>query len=263
MVVTASALATDNVGVTGYEVTYNGTAWSAITPSGSNFTLTGAAGTTYSSTKLRAKDAAGNASAALTVPTYTMKVPAMQPGDIITSDAYTSYADGTTITGKFTDASMGGSPWQYNTAFDPAPTVSGGALVWPATRSIVTFTGTGWNRADKEVAFTVKALPAPGGGLKVHLRSGGSSLTELNIKPDGSISTLLQGPDGDTGGPTVPAGTVKAGAKVAFGVKGDTGYYTVDGVKTSIPSLRGLVGGTFRLDGSGGPSIDDLVVTAL
>ena len=44
VVVTASALATDNVGVTGYEVTYNGTAWSSITPSGSNFTLTGDGG---------------------------------------------------------------------------------------------------------------------------------------------------------------------------------------------------------------------------
>ena len=61
----------------------------------------------------------------------------------------------------------------------------------------------------------------------------------------------------------MPAGTVKSGSKVTFGVKGDTGYYTVDGVKTNIPSLRGLAGGAFRLDGNGGPSIDDLVVTAL
>ena len=70
--VTASALASDDRAVTGYEVTYNGTAWFAITPSGKNFTLSGTAGTAYSSTKLRAKDAAGNASLALAVPAYTM-----------------------------------------------------------------------------------------------------------------------------------------------------------------------------------------------
>lgn len=73
VVATASALATDNVAVTGYEVSYNdGSTYAAITPSGSDFTLTGSAGTTYTTTKLRAKDAAGNASTALSVPSYTM-----------------------------------------------------------------------------------------------------------------------------------------------------------------------------------------------
>ena len=72
VVVTASALASDDRVVAGYEVTYNGTTWSAITPSGKNFTLSGTAGTAYSSTKLRAKDAAGNVSPALAVPSYTM-----------------------------------------------------------------------------------------------------------------------------------------------------------------------------------------------
>ena len=71
VVVTASALASDDRAVTGYEVTYNGTAWFAITPSGKNFTLSGTAGTAYSSTKLRAKDAAGNASLALACLLYT------------------------------------------------------------------------------------------------------------------------------------------------------------------------------------------------
>ena len=74
VVVAASALATDNVAVTGYEVSYNdGTSYAAITPSGSNFTLTGTPGQTYTTTKLRARDAAGNRSKpALSVPSYTM-----------------------------------------------------------------------------------------------------------------------------------------------------------------------------------------------
>lgn len=70
---TASAMATDNVAVTGYEVSYNnGTSWDPITPSGSVFTLAGSQGTTYNTTKLRARDAAGNRSSSLSVPTYTM-----------------------------------------------------------------------------------------------------------------------------------------------------------------------------------------------
>lgn len=72
VVVTASALATDDRAVAGYEVTYNGSTWSAITPTGKNFTLSGSAGQAYTGTKLRAKDAAGNASPALSVPSYTM-----------------------------------------------------------------------------------------------------------------------------------------------------------------------------------------------
>ena len=73
VVATASALATDDVAVTGYEVSYDGgTTWAAITPSGSDFTLSGTSGITYANTKLRAKDAAGNYSTALSVPSYTL-----------------------------------------------------------------------------------------------------------------------------------------------------------------------------------------------
>ena len=73
VVATASALATDDVAVTGYAVSYDGgSTWAAITPSGSDFTLSGTSGTTYSTTKLRAKDAAGNHSAPLSVPSYTL-----------------------------------------------------------------------------------------------------------------------------------------------------------------------------------------------
>jgi hypothetical protein len=70
---TASAMATDDVAVTGYQVSYNGgSSWASITPSGSVFTLTGTASTTYSNTRLRAVDGDGAYSDPLSVPSYTL-----------------------------------------------------------------------------------------------------------------------------------------------------------------------------------------------
>ena len=260
VVVTASALATDNVGVTGYEVTYNGTAWSSITPSGSNFTLTGTAGTTYSSTKLRAKDAAGNASAALAVPTYTMKAPAVQAGDVLTSDAYTLYADGTVLGGKFTDATLGGTQQAYSVVVNADGAVyQGGALSW-AKRAIVSLPLT---REDKEATVTIKSL-SPTDKLFLTLRTSGSKGTRLIVNPNGGWETLLQGPAGDISGPRSPTGgVVKAGSVVTFGVKGDTGYVVVDGARTEIPSLQGNTGGALAIDNGAGGAIDNLVVKAL
>ena len=71
VVVTASALATDESGPVTYEVSYAGE-WNPIVPSGFNFTLSGSEGVTYTNTQLRARDANGNVSAHLTVPSYTM-----------------------------------------------------------------------------------------------------------------------------------------------------------------------------------------------
>ena len=73
---TASALATDDTGVTGYQVSYDdGVTNTPIGVTGSTFTLAGSASTTYATTKLRAVDAAGNLSAWLAVPSYTMASP--------------------------------------------------------------------------------------------------------------------------------------------------------------------------------------------
>ena len=68
VVVAASALATDAVGVTSYEVSIDdGSTWVAIAPSGLNFTLTGlTASTAYPAPRFRAADAAGNVSSILT-----------------------------------------------------------------------------------------------------------------------------------------------------------------------------------------------------
>ena len=258
VVVTASALATDNVGVTGYEVTYNGTAWSSITPSGSNFTLTGTAGTTYSSTKLRAKDAAGNASAPLAVPTYTMKVPAVQAGDVITSDAYTLYADGTVLGGKFTDATLGGAPMQYGS--NETAQVSGGSAVIPAKGNSALLS---IDRQDRELSLTVRATSTDDVWMVV--RANGVQRIRLDLKNNGVISTILQGPAGAVFGPGLPAGSYKVGDRLAIGATGNTGYVSINGVrKLELPDLQG---NTFPLCGvmnaGAGFAWDDLVVKAL
>lgn len=149
VVVTASALATDDRAVTGYEVTYNGTNWSAITPSGKNFTLSGSAGQTYAGTKLRAKDAAGNVSAALSVPSYTMAAtPPTPPTPPTLADTF----DGKTgpLPGQLT--TTGGKAWQAakNTDFGSTVTTdsgvlaaSGGAAVGPGLALVDTGQTTG------------------------------------------------------------------------------------------------------------------------
>ena len=120
VVATASAMASDNVTVTGYEVSYNdGTSWAAITPSGSNFTLTGTASTTYATTKLRAKDAAGNTSKpVLSVPSYTMAAGADLYPDATIYDTFAGMTDGAKLVteagGVYTsnrNTEKGGLPW--------------------------------------------------------------------------------------------------------------------------------------------------------
>ena len=258
VVVTASALATDNVGVTGYEVTYNGTAWSPITPSGSNFTLTGTAGTTYSSTKLRAKDAAGNASAALAVPTYTMKTPPLQAGDVITSDAYTLYADGTVLGGKFTDATLGGAALQYDAPCTAQ--VSGGNGIIPAKGNTAFLTV---DRQDRELSLTVRGTSTD--EVWVVVRANGSQRIRLDLKNNGVIGTVLQGPAGAVFGPGLPAGSYKVGDRIAIGATGNTGYVSINGVRKL--ELTDLQGNTFPLCGvmnaGAGFAWDDLVVKAL
>lgn len=81
VVLTASALATDDRAVARYEVTTNGgTSWATIVPQGKQFTVSGlTGGRTYTGIKLRAVDAAGNASGPLAAP--SVAVPLEGPKD--------------------------------------------------------------------------------------------------------------------------------------------------------------------------------------
>ena len=136
----------------------------------------------------------------------------------------------------------------------------GGALSW-AKRAIVTLPLT---REDKEVSLTVKALPATADKFYLTLRLSGTSGTRLLFGSNGTAEMLLQGPAGNLGGAHKSAdGAVKAGSQITFGVKGDTGYYIIDGVRKDIPSLQGNTGGALAIDNGAGGAIDNLVVKAL
>ena len=112
VVATASALAADNSGSVTYEVSYNsGSTWAAIVPSGSNFTLAGSPSTTYATTKLRAKDAAGNYSTpVLSVPSYTMAASDDVTGPTVgTMSASSITSSGFTLTVSSAADEAGGS----------------------------------------------------------------------------------------------------------------------------------------------------------
>ena len=252
--------ATDDRAVTGYafQVGASG-AWS-VWQSSPSFTATGLTASTSYAFRHKVKDAAGNEALGSAVTATTTAKPPLQAGDIITSDAFTLYADGALVNGKFTDATLGGEQQTYTVTVNADGAVyQGGALSW-AKRAIVNLPLT---REDKEVSFTVKALSTTADKFYLTLRSSGSSGTRFIFGSNGSVETLLQGPAGNISGHGRAAGTVKAGSQITFGVKGDTGYFIVDGVRTDIPSLQGNTGGVLQIDNGAGGAIDNLVVKAL
>lgn len=119
VVATASALATDNVAVTGYEVSYNnGSTYATITPSGSNFTLAGSAGVTYATTKLRARDAAGKRSTALSVPSYTMAASTdttPPTAGTLASSNITATSATLTVSGAADETALHAQPYRFST----------------------------------------------------------------------------------------------------------------------------------------------------
>lgn len=103
--VTASGQGTDDIGVDHYEVSHDdGATWATVTMQGGwIFALTGVGGTTYAQTKLRAVDAAGNASTPLDVPSYTLA----PTRTLLAADDF-DRADSTTGLGT----SSGGQTWE-------------------------------------------------------------------------------------------------------------------------------------------------------
>ena len=139
VVVAASALATDAVGVTGYERSLDGgSTWAAITPSGLNFTLTGlTAATSYPAPRFRAKDAAGNVSAVLTAQAFTTAsggdVTNPTPGTLASS-AITSSGFTLTVSGASDAGGLHATPYAYST--DNGST-------WSAWQAGATYNATG------------------------------------------------------------------------------------------------------------------------
>ena len=239
--------------------------WSAW-QSSPEYTAVGLTVSTSYAFRHKVRDRAGNEVLGASVTATTDAAPPLQPGDVMTSDAYTLYASGSGMSGKYTDATLGGVAAQYkiNADFGGAgglQTVDG-ALKWTNGRSIFEFTGLP-TRDDKEVTVTIKALATTTDAFYIMLRKTGNSATYVRAYPDGSVGSILQGPAGNVIGPGKPAGTVRPGSTLTFGVKGDTGYYIIDGTRTDIPSLQGNTDGYLVFDSGLGTVIDNLVVKAL
>ena len=248
VVVTASALATDDRSVA-YEVSTAGASgpWRSITPEGKNFTITGAPSTSYTMTKLRAVDAAGNSSAVLSVPSYTMAAKTYAPGDIITSETFTASGP---VAGRPTDAALGGSPLTMSGGGSAGNGVLSGTMALPVTQLNYT------------LRFKVAAVGTT--DTNIYVRSSANMAVALRLM-SGSTRVLVQGPDG----------AAFKGDRRAAEV-GDTVEFTVkdnQGTLVFTPPSGTPITATFTLEGNLGQvgpdfrsgtgwAFDDVVVVA-
>lgn len=250
--------ATDDRAVTGYAFQVGATGGWSVWQTAPSYEASGLTPSTSYQFRHKVRDAAGNEAVGEPVTVTTEAKPPIQAGDVITSDAFTFFADGTPINGKATDCTLGGDPLTWGGAAT-MPVTSGGNLLF-STSAEARLTV---SRLDRELGLTIKALPASGTN-RIMVRSTGGAHLILTPGANGSLSTVLQGPVGNVVGPTAPAGTIKVGSRVAFGAKGNTGYVNVDGVKVlDLPDLRGNEGAAVAILGEGGLAVDDVVVKAL
>lgn len=138
---------TDNVGVTGYEI-FNGTT-SLGTSTTTSFAATGlTAGTAYSIT-VKAKDAAGNVSAASTALSVTTLQREDPQPTAACSVAYTANSWNSGFTASVKLKNTGTTPlanWKLTFSFANGQTVQQGwSATWAQSGSEVTATGASWN----------------------------------------------------------------------------------------------------------------------
>lgn len=137
---------TDAVGVTGYEIFSNGT--SVGTSATTSFTATGLTAATAYSFTVKAKDAAGNVSAASTALSVTTKPADTVPtGTCSVSYAANSWNSGFTASVKVKNT--GTTPltnWKLTFSFANGQTVQQGwSATWSQSGSTVTAAGASWN----------------------------------------------------------------------------------------------------------------------
>ncbi|MGM9473200.1 fibronectin type III domain-containing protein [Pseudarthrobacter sp. YS3] len=169
--------ATDNIAVTGYEYSTNGTTYTSTGSTGTSYTVTGLTSGTAYTLSVRAFDAAGNRGTAASV-AVTTSATGYTAGQVITSDSF-NRADTANINGSATDIASGGSAitWVATggigiTTNQLVPGTNGTAqtakLVLPAAT------------ARLKASVNLAALPA-GGNLEIQFFSGATVKTVLRI----------------------------------------------------------------------------------
>lgn len=138
VVVSASVMATDDSGHVSYEVSTNsGSTWAAITPSGSNFTLSGlASATTYPAPRFRAKDPSGNVSAVLVAQGFTTAgVPDTIPpqSGALSSSAVGGFGFTLTVAGASDEGELHSAPYAFSTDDGVTWSQWQSAAVWQAS----------------------------------------------------------------------------------------------------------------------------------
>ncbi|GAA2399213.1 hypothetical protein Cme02nite_08060 [Catellatospora methionotrophica] len=229
---------TDNVGVTGYEVFRGGTLVGS--PTGTSYTDSGLAASTSYSYTVKARDAAGNRSAASS--TVTVSTSAGGGGAV----AYEAEASGNTLTGGAVVASCG--------------TCSGGSKVgYLGNGGSMAFTnvagGTGGSRTVTIYYLSAEARTAVVNGQSVNLPSTGSwttvgsSTVTLNLAAGSNSITIANpggwapdidritvsgtgGGGGDTTAPSIPGGLAspsKTASAITLSWSGSTDNVGVTG----------------------------------
>ena len=167
----------DNVGVTGYEIFVNGGATAAVTSTATNATVTGlAANTTYTFT-VKARDAAGNRSAASAA--FSTTTPTRPPVDTEAPTAPGSLRS-TGVTASSVSLAFNASSDNVGvTGYEVF--VNGGATA-AATSTATSITVTGL-AANTTYTFTAKARDAAGNRSSA---SNSISATTSNTQPSGS-----------------------------------------------------------------------------
>ena len=274
VVATASAMATDNVGVTGYEVSYNGgSTYATITPSGSNFTLTGTAGTTYATTKLRAKDAAGNTSTpVLSVPSYTMAassdVTAPTVGTMAAS-AITPSGFTLTVSGAADETALHATPYAFTTDGGTTYSAYQASPVYAATgKTAETGYSCNWRVRDAEGNVSIGTAQTVTTGVQETLQEAILALSPAAYWPmketSGTVFTDVSGNGADAsftagvtlnqanGHPTVSSAAISSPDRDAFtvGANGLTVFCLVrpSSIQVADSSLitKGVAAGTYE-----------------
>lgn len=241
--------ATDNVAVTGYEYSTNGTTWTSTGSTSTSYTVTGLTANTSYTIQVRAFDAAGNKGTAASVTATTAAVAGPAPGTVLTSDSFTG-ADVASINGRATDIALGGSAmtWAGSGTLgisanalaqtSASPTGGSGSLAFTATENI-------------QLDFNLATMPSA--SIDIYLKAGATIAAIIRLSNVGhEVMTAGFGGTGwaVTGGPGLVRLIIKGTAMSGYlpnnqggttnGTATNNAVYQYDSIQWSTGTVTGF-----------------------